>query len=306
MQRSTPASRRTIPWILAAALVVGCRDDSGPTTTTPREPRIVSLSPAVSRTLVDFGLDGLIVGRSPWCASLDPAIPVVGDLYTIDYERLIRLRPTHVLVQPPASTGLDPALQRLAAEHGWILGHWTFNTLDDITRMVRDLPGVLYPHPGPPRERTTGRSEELLARIATALSMPLSPPPGSAGRIGRTLLVADAEPVVIVFGRGTYLDEALTALGGENATTARGWAELSLEDVVRLDPATIVLVRDRGPADVNPLVAAGPIGKLDTTARREGRIAVLWHPDSKLPSSAVADVIRELRQVLMRLGDPPP
>ena len=149
MQRSTPARWRTTTWIIAAAFIVGCRQKYGPITTTPGEPRIVSLSPAVSRTLVDFGLDDLIVGRSPWCASLDPAIPVAGDLYTIDYERLIRLRPTHVLVQPPASTGLDPALQRLATEHGWVIGQWTFNTLDDITRMVRDLPGVLYPDDGP-------------------------------------------------------------------------------------------------------------------------------------------------------------
>ena len=265
----------------------------------------MSLSPAVSRTLVDFGLDDLIVGRSPWCASLDPAIPVAGDLYAIDYERLIRLRPTHVLVQPPASTGLDPALQRLATEHGWVLGHWTSNTLDDITRMVVDLPGVLYPDDGPPRTRTTACAEAILARIAITLSTPLSSPPSSNGVAGRTLLVADTEPVVIVFGRETYLHEALAALGGENATTARGWAELSLEDVVRLDPDTIVLVRDRGPADVNPLEAAGPLGTLDTTARREGRIAVLWHPDAKLPSSAVSDVIEELRQVLLRLGDPP-
>ncbi len=264
----------------------------------------MSLSPAVSRTLLDFGMGDHIVGRSPWCASLDQAIPVAGDLYTVDYERLIRLRATHVLVQPPASTGLDPALQRLAAEHGWIIGQWTFNTLDDIKQMVANLPAVLYPVDAPARARTTARAAELLARIDTALSPPLSSAGQAAALSGRTLLVADIEPVVIVFGHGTYLHEALAALGGENATAARGWAELSLEDVLRLDPGTIVLVRDRGPADVDPLEAAGPLAALDTTARRLGRITVLWHPDAKLPSSAVADVVQELRRVLLRLGDP--
>ncbi len=290
-------------WITAAALLVGCRGESEPPTTMPGEPRIVSLSPAISRTLLDFRLGHLVVGRTPWCSSLDQAIPVVGDLYALDYERLIRLRPSHVLLQPPASTGLDPALQRLAAEHGWTIGQWTFNTLDDITRMVGDLPAILYPVDTPARTRTAARAEELLARIAAAVTPPVSSQ--AAGALsGRTLLVADVEPVVITFGRGTYLHEALLALGGENATTARGWAELSLEDVLRLDPDTIVLVRDRGPADVDPMEAAGPLGKLDTTARRLGRIAVLWHADAKLPSSAVSDVIQELRRVLLRLGDP--
>ncbi len=291
-------------WITAAALLVGCHSESEPPATMPGEPRIVSLSPAISRTLLDFELGHLIVGRTPWCSSLDQAIPVAGDLYAVDFERLIRLHPSHVLVQPPASTGLDPALQRLAAEHGWTIGQWSFNTLDDITRMVRDLPAVLYPADAPGRARAIARAEELLARIAAAMTSPGSSQAAGA-RSGRTLLVADTEPVVIVFGRETYLHEALLALGGENATAARGWAELSLEDVLRLDPDTIVLVRDRGPADVDPLEAAGPLGRLDTTARRMGRIAVLWHPDAKLPSSTVAEVIQELRRVLLRVGDPP-
>ncbi|MCA9290710.1 MAG: hypothetical protein KDA25_06255, partial [Phycisphaerales bacterium] len=75
-----------------------------PTTTTPRPGavRVVSLSPAISSTLRDLGLDPLVVGRTPWCDALDPDVPVVGTLLDVDAERLARLRPTHILVQPPA------------------------------------------------------------------------------------------------------------------------------------------------------------------------------------------------------------
>ena len=86
----------------------------------------------------------------------------------------------------------------------------------------------------------------------------------------------------------------------------RKWAELSLEDVLRLDPEAIILVRDRGPADIDPIEAAGPLGLLDTTARRDGRIAVLWHADANLPSSAVSGVADQMRAVLGRLAEPAP
>ncbi len=300
MQRSTSASLLVTAWTIVASLIVGCRQSQPPPTNAPGELRIVSLSPAISRTLVDFGLDDQVIGRSAWCKSLDPAIPVAGDLYDIDYERLIRLAPTHVLVQPPLA-GLDPALERLAAERSWVIGQWRFNTLDDIERMVRELPAVLYPSGGTAREAAATRAAEILNQMATAMT------PGT-GRVwsGRTLLVADTEPMVLVFGQGTYLDEILTTLGAANATGSRKWAELSLEDVLRLDPEAIILVRDRGPADIDPIEAAGPLGSLDTTARRQGRIAVLWHADANLPSSAVIGVAGELREVLGRLAEPDP
>lgn len=286
--------------MIVAAVVFGCSRGDPPAPDTTGELRIVSLSPAISRTLVDFGLEGRIVGRSAWCGSLDPAIPVAGDLYDVDYERLIRLEPTHVMVQPP-STGLDPALQRLAEKHGWVIGQWKFNTLDDIEQMIRDVPGVLYPAGGAGREAAAARAADLLNRMATALT-----PGGSRTWTGRTLLIADTEPVVLVFGHGTYLDDILTALGGENATAKRGWAELSLEDVLRLDPDAIILVRDKGPADIDPVEAAGRLGTLETTARREGRITLLWHADAMLPSSAVIEVAATMRAALARLAEPAP
>ncbi len=284
-----------------ATLAVGCGSAPEPRQTTTEQPRIVSLSPAVSRTLLDFGLQQQIVGRSRWCASLDPAIPVLGDLYEINYEWLLRLDPTHVLLQPATSRGLDPTLERLAAEHDWVLGHWRINTLADIEQMVRDLPAVLFPQGGPCREAAAARAADLLNRIDMALS-----PQDADLWSGPTLLVADTDPVVLVFGRETYLTDILAGLGGENAVAASGWAEISLEDLLRMDPQAIILVRDRGSAQMSPLEAAGPLADLDTTARREGRIAVLWHPDAKLPSSAVIGVALEMRRVLAELSDSQP
>lgn len=296
MQPSSPR----LGALLAGALAVACQRSDAPaddTAAAPPTPRIVSLSPALSRTLLDFGLGDRVVGRTPFCSFLDQAIPVVGSLYDVDYERLIRLDPTHILVQRPRS-GLDPQLDQLARERGWTIGQWSINTIEDIEASIRELPGTLYGDRPQPRAEATRRAAELLNEIASALS-----PGGGELWRGRTLLVSNTDPV-LVFGRGTYLDDILSALGGSNAVTRAGWAELSLEDVVRLDPEAMILVREAGTRV--PREAAGALAALDITAVAERRIAVLIHPDANLPSSGVIGVARELRRVLGELAERAP
>ena len=301
MPRSTLSAGALLIGTVVWVAICGCgrSDEAGPTASgATATPRIVSLSPALSRTLLDLGLGDLIVGRTAFCASLPPDIPVVGNLYEVDFERLIRLEPTHVLVQPPSASGPDPQLKRLGDRHGWIIAHWTINSIEDIEQVIRDLPGVLYADRPDRQGLAAGRAAELLNEIAAALT-----PSGDGGWRGRTLLVSDTEPVW-VFGRGTYLHDILAAMGGANAVGAEGWVQLSLEDVGRLDPEAIIIVRDSGLRDVDPLEAAGPLRKLDTTARRQHRITVLWHPDAKLPSSGVIGVAKEMRRVLQALAEP--
>jgi ABC-type Fe3+-hydroxamate transport system substrate-binding protein len=93
----------------------------------------------------------------------------------------------------------------------------------------------------------------------------------------------------------------LIALGGTNAAHVTGWAELSLEDVIRLDPAAIIVVRET-PPEGDAISAAGPLGHLDIAAVRDGRLAVLVHPDVNLPSTGVIGVAEALRSVVVAWG----
>ena len=286
MRRS---NRQFIASLAAGLLAAGC-DRAAPPPLAPQGPRIVSLSPALSRTCLDLELQARIVGRSDFCTFLPRDIPPVGGLYEIDYERLIRLRPTHVLVQPPAG-GLDPHLADLARRYGFVLGQWRLDTIADIDAVIAELPATLWPD-GPQRRLAEARARTLRQRMTEALS-----PAGDAIFRGRTMLVAHPDPV-LVFGQGTYLDDVLRALGGVNAVGQRGWAELSLEDVIRLDPEAIVLVQ---PAEV-ARPATGGLETLQIAAARDGRIATLAHPDAHYPSSAVVGVAEALREVLGELA----
>ncbi|MHC5005021.1 MAG: TroA family protein, partial [Planctomycetota bacterium] len=140
MVRSNDGRRRwgraSAALVVTLAALVACGREPAAPPPAGDGPRIVSLSPAISRALVDLGLGDRVVGRTPFCAALDPALPVVGDLQHVDFERLVRLAPTHVLVQP-ASTGVDPRLAGLADRHGWSLQHWTLNDVADVIELVR-------------------------------------------------------------------------------------------------------------------------------------------------------------------------
>jgi len=294
-----PSTRARVLCFACAVAVAGCTRGAPAPPTSPA-PRIVSLSPAITRTLVDFGLAGDIVGRSRFCTAVDERVPVVGDLFEIDYERLVRLRPTAVLIQPTAADGVPAQLSALATQHGWHLGDWRFDSIDEVRRAIGQLPFVLFPEAGPRRDRADASARRLLDQIEAALTP--GPEPSFAGP---TLLLVSVEPVPMAAGPGSYLDDLLVALGGTNAVSARGWPQLSLEDVVRLDPQAIVVVRDHGPADVDPIEAAGAVATLDTAARRDGRIAALVHPDAMLPSSGLIGVAGAMRATLEGLADAP-
>ena len=111
---------------------------------------------------------------------------------------------------------------------------------------------------------------------------------------------------MLAFGRDTYMHDIITRLGASNAVKAQGWVQLSLEDVVRMNPEAIVLVLDTMPgSSPSPSEALRPLQSLQTAAVRDRRLALLTHPDALLPSSGVVEVADAMRGVLERLARAP-
>ncbi len=255
--------------------------------------RIVSLSPAISRTLVDLGLGDAVVGRTPFCAAIDPAVPVVGSLLEIDYEKLLATKPTHLLVQPPAATGLDPELARIAARDGIRLETFRFDGIDDVVALLERLPSIL--------PLTTGELAQRDASVAALVEIRNAPVSQVAPRV---LLLVGTTPITAA-GAGTFLADVLRAAGGRDAIETKGYPELSLEDVTRIDPDVILVLRERMPEaeEANRLLAS--LRATSTTAARNGKVMMLAEPDAMLPSSRLRIVVEHLRQALspMRAKD---
>ena len=135
--------------IVLAAVVSGCgrepskSDATGPQTAPTRELRIVAHSPALAVILKDLGYEAQIVGRHAYDLVLDPKVPSCGELGTIDYETLIRVRPTHVFIQWGARE-LPERLAELAAANDWVVMNLNPLGLDEIESCARQMDEAVF------------------------------------------------------------------------------------------------------------------------------------------------------------------
>lgn len=221
----------------------------------------------MTRCVVDLGGESAIVGRTPWCAA--PKAAVVGSLQEWDLEAIVGLHPTMLLVQQRTP---DPQLTQVAAQTGATLVSAHVDHLKDIESLVVTLAEQLT-RAGVPDAAARGAAllQEAADRRQTARQA------GQLAALGPTLLLFSSDPPT-AFGQGTYVAELWEALGGTNAIHLPGYPELSLEDVARLDPATVVLVRSAG--------TALPPGLRSLPPALQRRIRVVASPALLEPSTA--------------------
>ena len=232
--------------------------------------RIISLSPSITATIVDMGAQQLLVGRSSFCEAGDMNIPVVGDLYEIDYERLLLLQPTKVLVQKTA-VRIDSHLLQLAEQENFTLHTWEINRISDIKKLHDDLLDILSLD-GEPLQISDCELSELGEELPTPILIMTA---GSQREAG------------LCFGQQTYLDDVLVMIGGKNALEASGWLPLSLEDIVNLQPAAILIVSD------SSFTIPNGIKTLDIP------LIQFIHEDVLIPSSKIVSVAEEFKQKLI-------
>ncbi len=275
--------------------------------------RIVVLSPALGVILRDLGMEDDIVGKHAWDMALAGSIPAVGTHDDPDLESILRLRPSHLVVQEMEAR-VPESLRRMAAEQGWTLWSFPLLTLDDIATSADDLHMRLVGEPA--RDPTTIDPTEHLARErpSARLADAWSDRGAPARAAGRVLLLAGVDPAGAM-GPGSFHHQLIERLGAAPALSTGGpWQELDHEDILRLAPDAILLFRP-APTDPNPvglrarptraeaLAALGGIAGLDIPAVREGRVAIIDHPLGLLPASSLAEVADEIAQAFEHWPD---
>lgn len=193
--------------------------------------RIVSGSPGNTEILFALGLADRIVGVTDWCDYPLAAQnkPKIGNITPLNVERVLALRPDLVLACN--LNGKEP-VENLTA-----LGVPTFAlnpvSFADLCAAIR-LVGRLT--------ATEDAAEQLAQELETALDN-LRPEERRSGPKPKVFIAIGQDLTDLwTAGTGTFLDEAVTALGWENIAGGLGfsWGQIGLEYILAQNPAVIL------------------------------------------------------------------
>lgn len=240
--------------------------------------RIVSLAPAFTETLVALGAGDRIVGIGTFDPDVPgrPALPRLGDAFTVSREALAALEADLVLVN-----ARGPAeVLRGSARGATVLAPPT-DRLDDVRALVLDL------------ARRTGREpagRALLGEIDAALSdarRRAEARRAAGGTTPRVLVVVQRSPLHVA-GAGGFLHDLLLAVGAENAAgdLADAWPTLSAEAAVARAP---------------DVVLDASVGDADTEAGRRALVDA-WRRFPSIPAVRDGRVVAVREDALFRAG----
>jgi iron complex transport system substrate-binding protein len=218
-QNTTPVSQPTFKTV---------RDETGRSVRIPVPVRrIVSLSPSSTETLYALGMDDLLVGDTDYC-DYPPAATKkhkVGGATNPSIEEIATLHPDVVLVTKLNRVETVEQLERLGIASYATDPH----SVDEIRSSVRRLADVLgNPTAGESLDAELQRKEtELQQRLQNVTRK-------------RVLFLVWTDPLISV-GRHTFIADALDHAGAISVVdSSQDWPQMSLEEMVRLQPDTLV------------------------------------------------------------------
>ncbi len=267
--------------------------------------RLVTLSPALTKMVVDLGQKELLVGTARNDNAAPENLPAVGDVLDINTEALLRLRPTHVLSMA-VKDGDDARLAELARRNNFVLGTYPSPlNLDEVGKILFDeteltgqgldkkVPslGVLLGVPLA-ASRVKLRMLTQLAQLSEVTSNTTRP---------RVLLLLATSPAVAL-GPGTVHSELLNNVNATNAADSAsvGAPSFDREKLLAAAPDVLLYLSPGGPPleDLATDVRFVLFRDLDIPAVKNGRIYVLNDPLILLPSTNVASIAADMAKAL--------
>lgn len=277
---------------LFTSVSIGCKQQNAPKTT-GKGMRIVCMSPAISQMISDLGESGLLVGVHQRDEFVGKAgIEAVGDNVQLDYEKLIRLKPTHVILQK-LKTGVPEKLKGFAEKYGWSIHEFEIDTLDDVWETLvgegeqKGLGDILKVGEKAKRLVSELRGQlESVSRVGGKLE--------GDGRL-KVLMLVYTSPMTAV-GPGTYLNEILRYCGGENVikeTTSSLYPTIDYEKIIAMHPEVILLfgqaksaLSETGILSREEAIAQG----LNLPESVNVKIVLIDHDKAFLPSTSAVSV----------------
>jgi len=261
-------------------------DEVGRTVRVPQPvQRIISLSPSLTETVYALGLQDRLVGDTDYCDFPPDAQkkPKVGGAINPSLEQIVALRPDLVLVTKLNRLETVNALTDLGIP-SYATDPHTVQEIVSSTERLADVLGV------PEAGATLGADlERHLAELRQRLS-------GSTTR--RVLFIVWPDPLISV-GKSTFIADALRLAGASSIVdSSQDWPQMSLEEVVRLQPDFLVFAESHSESGQNDfdVLAARP-GWRGLDAVRNRRFAVISEAVNR-PAPRIVSAIEDLARQL--------
>jgi ABC-type Fe3+-hydroxamate transport system substrate-binding protein len=168
--------------------------------------RIVSLVPSITELLCDLGLASRVVGRTGFCIhpqSAVSAIPKVGGTKDVNFEKIRRLAPTHLIVNIDENE--KPTVEALADVVPNVIVTHPMAPRDNL-ELYRLLGGIFR------KEREANVLCERFEREYDALALAMSSPSRFSFSTNRVLYCIWQDPWMTV-SRDTYIARMLELIG---------------------------------------------------------------------------------------------
>jgi iron complex transport system substrate-binding protein len=261
-------------------------DEAGHTVRVPQPvQRIISLSPNLTETIYALGLQDRLVGDTDYCDYPPDAQkkPKVGGAINPSLEQIVALRPDLVLVTKLNRLETLHALDDLGIPWYATDPH-TVQEIVSSTERMADVLGV--PETG---ASVAADLERHLADLRQRLT-------GVAPR--RVLFVVWADPLISV-GKNTFIADALRLAGASSIVdSSQDWPQMSLEEVVRLQPDFLVFAESHADSGQNDFdVLAQRPGWRGLDAVRNHRFAVVSEAVNR-PAPRIVSAIEDLARQL--------
>lgn len=258
-------------------------------------PRIVSLTPAITRMLIDMGKRDQIVGVSKEDdASL--GLPVCGSYNNPVIARIVELEPDVVLTEAPMGkvAHVPPLLRTLADEGVFelkVIAH--SQSIAAVERALVDAEVGLGAAVGDPEAAERARRLMALRIELVQSAIKDAKPPRVLMLINPTTLGA--------IGTGVTHDELLRLAGGTNALAHLNTGYLTLDRAQlqqTIRPDVVLILEPNGVELSDGDARLRAMEGLSIPAVINQRFSVIRHPQAMLPSTALPEVLVEIATVL--------
>jgi iron complex transport system substrate-binding protein len=252
--------------------LAACGKSATKSATPPDGARIVTLAPSATEVVAALGAASELVGVDTY-SEFPPdvkALPKVGSFLQPNLEVIIKLEPTLVVVDD-----IHGATGRALGDAGIKTVACAFHALPDVKQALHTVGGAL----GRAREATAAVEAIEVALDAAAAARPARHP--------RVLAIIDREAGglggLVAVGPGSWVDELLAVVGGDNVLAASGirYPKISLEEVLRAQPEVILDLSFAGRSNISEW------SSVDVPAVKARRVIALSAPYLVAPSPRV-------------------